>query len=88
VNAFLDVVGRWCARRRWEVVVAWVIILGALLGLRSVFGGQFHNDYKVTGSESAQGLSVLKKEFPTQGGYAGQIVFHAPAGGWPRSLPR
>src|SRR6476620_3363751 len=80
MNAFLDTVGRWCARRHWEVIVAWVIILGALLGLRSVFGGHFQNNYTVTGSESAQGLSVLKKEFPAQGGYAGQIVFHAPTG--------
>jgi putative drug exporter of the RND superfamily len=80
MNAFLDTVGRWCAKRHWEVIVAWVIILGALLGLRSVFGGHFHNDYTVTGSQSAQGLSVLKKEFPAQSGYAGQIVFHAPTG--------
>jgi len=80
VNAFLDAVGRWCAQRRWEVIVAWVIILGALLGLRSAFGGHYVNDYTVTGSQSAQGLSLLKKDFPTQGGYAGQIVFHAPNG--------
>ena len=80
MNAFLDAVGRWCARRRWEVIIAWVIILGALLGLRSAFGGQYVNDYTVTGSESAQGLSLLKKDFPSQGGYAGQIVFHAPKG--------
>jgi putative drug exporter of the RND superfamily len=80
MNAFLDTVGRWCAKRHWQVIVAWVIILGALLGLRSAFGGHFQNNYTVTGSESAQGLSVLKKEFPAQGGYAGQIVFHAPTG--------
>ena len=53
MNAFLDTVGRWCAKRHWEVIVAWVIILGALLGLRSVFGGHFENNYTVTGSESA-----------------------------------
>jgi len=80
MNAFLDTIGRWCAKRHWQVIVAWVIILGALIGLRSVFGGHFENNYTVTGSESAQGLSVLKKEFPAQGGYAGQIVFHAPTG--------
>jgi RND superfamily putative drug exporter len=80
VNALLDAVGRWCARRHWEIIVAWVIILGVLLGLRSAFGGHFVNNYTVTGSQSAQGLSLLKKEFPAQGGYAGQIVFHAPTG--------
>jgi putative drug exporter of the RND superfamily len=80
VNAFLESVGRWCARRHWAVIIAWLIILGALIGVRSAFGGHFVNDYTVTGSQSAQGLSVLKKEFPAQGGYAGQIVFHAPSG--------
>ena len=58
-----------------------MIILGVLLGLRAVFGGEFHNDYTVPGSQSARGLSVLREEFPSQGGYAGQIVFHAPSGG-------
>jgi RND superfamily putative drug exporter len=80
MNAFLDNVGRWCARRHWEVIVAWVIVFGALLGLRSAFGGHYLNDYKVSGSQSAQGLALLRKDFPSQGGYAGQIVFHAPNG--------
>ena len=80
MNALLDAVGRWCARRHWQVIVAWVIILGVLLGLRSAFGGHFVSNYTVTGSQSAQGLSLLKKEFPAQGGYAGQLVFHAPTG--------
>ena len=80
MNALLDAVGRWCARRHWEIIIAWVIILGVLLGLRSAFGGHFqqrlHRDRQPVGA----GLSVLKKEFPAQGGYAGQIVFHAPTG--------
>ncbi len=80
MNAFLDAVGRWCARRHWPVVIAWLIVLGVLLALRSAFGGEFVNDYTVPGSESSQGIDVLKKEFPAQSGYAGQIVFHAPSG--------
>ena len=48
--------------------------------MRSAFGGHYVNDYTVTGSQSAQGLSLLKKAFPSQAGYAGQIVFHAPKG--------
>lgn len=64
MNAFLDSVDRWCARRRWEVIVAWVIILGVLLGLRSAFGGHYVNNYTVTGSQSAQGLALLKKDVP------------------------
>lgn len=80
MNAFLDAVGRFCARRHWTMIVVWVLILGGLLGMRSAFGGEFVNDYTVPGSQSAQGLDVLTETFPQQGGYAGQIVFHADSG--------
>jgi RND superfamily putative drug exporter len=80
MNAFLEALGRWCARRHWQVIVAWVILLGVLLAARNSFGGKFVNDYTVPGSQSSQGLALLKKDFPAQGGYAGQIVFHAKSG--------
>jgi RND superfamily putative drug exporter len=80
MNAFLEALGRGCARRHWQVIVAWVILLGVLLAARNSFGGKFVNDYTVPGSQSSQGLSLLKKDFPAQSGYAGQIVFHARSG--------
>src|SRR6185312_9041215 len=80
VNAFLDRMGRFCARRHWIVIVAWVIILGALLLLKNAFGGEFVNDYTVPGSQSSQGFDLLNDKYPQQGGYAGQIVFHAKSG--------
>lgn len=80
MNAFLDALGRWCARRRWTVVVLWVVVVGALLAAREGAGGTFANDYTVPGSQSAEGLALLQDDFPAQGGYAGQIVFHAADG--------
>jgi RND superfamily putative drug exporter len=80
VNAFLDSLGRWCARHHWATIVAWLIVIGAVLGLRSAFGGEFVNDYGVPGSQSTAGQSVLKQDFPEQSGNAGQIVFHARSG--------
>jgi putative drug exporter of the RND superfamily len=80
MNAFLEALGRTCARWRWFVIVAWIILLGGLLAARNAFGGDFVNDYTVPGSESSHGIDVLKKEFPAQSGYAGQIVFHAKSG--------
>ena len=80
MNALLDRLGRFCAHRRWWVLLAWVLILGALLGVRAAAGGTFANDYTVPGSESADGLDLLQQDFPAQGGYAGQIVFHASTG--------
>jgi RND superfamily putative drug exporter len=80
MNAVLDALGRFCARRHWLVFLVWLIILGGLLAIRSAFGGDFVNDYTVTGSQSADGLKVLNAKFPQQGGYAGQIVFHTKSG--------
>ena len=80
MNAFLDALGRFCARRHWWVLLAWLVVVAALLLLRNAFGGEFVNDYTVTGSQSSTGLAVLDKDFPQQGGYAGQIVFHAKSG--------
>jgi putative drug exporter of the RND superfamily len=80
MNAFLESVGRWCARRHWVVIIAWLIVLVALVLLRNGFAGEYVNDYTVPGSASSEGLTLLQKEFPSQGGYAGQIVFHAKSG--------
>jgi RND superfamily putative drug exporter len=80
MNAFLDKLGRWCARKHWAVIIGWIVILGALLGLRNAFGGEFVNNYSVPGSASSDGFSLLQKEFPQQSGYAGQIVFHVKTG--------
>jgi hypothetical protein len=50
------------------------VILGGTLWARQAFGGEFVNNYTVSGSGSALGLDRLNQDFPQQGGYAGQIV--------------
>ena len=80
MHGFLQRVGLTSARWHWAVIVAWVVILAGLVGARSLWGGEFSNDYSVPGSESQAGLDLLQQEFPQQGGYAGQIVFPAPSG--------
>ncbi|HXZ72156.1 MAG TPA: MMPL family transporter, partial [Streptosporangiaceae bacterium] len=47
---------------------------------KSTFGGEYVNNYTISGSDSAAGLDVLNKTFPQQGGYGGMIVFHAKSG--------
>jgi putative drug exporter of the RND superfamily len=80
MNSLLERLGSFAARRHWIVIIGWLIILGGILGARQAFGGDYVNNYSVSGSNSAAGLSVLSSTFPQQGGYAGQIVFHARAG--------
>ena len=68
------------ARRHWVFIIVWVVILGGLLVAKNAFGGEYVNNYTISGSGSAAGLNVLNKTFPQQGGYGGQIVFHAKSG--------
>ena len=47
----------------WIVIVAWVLILGGVLGASRAFGGTYVNNYTVSGSDSALGLDRLNSEF-------------------------
>src|SRR5215471_12703021 len=80
VNRLLERLGGVAVRWRWVVIVGWLIILGGLLGARHEFGGTYVNDYTVPGTDSAKGLNRLNNTFPQEGGFGGQIVFHAPHG--------
>src|SRR5262245_58841208 len=80
MHGFLERLGRICARWHWVVIAAWIVIVGGLLVVRGVAGGEFNNNYSVPGSQSNEGLDKLDAAFPQAGGYAGQIVFEAPEG--------
>jgi putative drug exporter of the RND superfamily len=80
VNGLLEGLAGVAAKRHWIFIIAWVIILGGLLAAKNAVGGAYVNNYNVSGSDSAAGLNLLNKTFPQQGGYGGQIVFHATKG--------
>ncbi len=77
MNHLLERLGSFAARKHWIVIIGWVIILGGLLWANGAFGGNYVNNYTVPGSDSSNGLNVLNADYPSQGGYGGQIVFHA-----------
>ena len=50
MNLLLERIAGLAARRHWIVIIAWVIVLGPLLGLKNAFGGDHVNNYTVRGS--------------------------------------
>lgn len=80
MSKWLERLGGFAARRHWIVMIIWVIILGALLAAKHQYGGAFVNNYAVPGSGSSNGLNLLNADDPREGGYGGQIVFHARSG--------
>jgi putative drug exporter of the RND superfamily len=80
MNKALEGLGRFAARRWWVFIAAWIIILGGLLGARHAFGGEYVNNYTVSGTGSSNGVNLLNSKFPQQGGYSGQIVYRARSG--------
>jgi putative drug exporter of the RND superfamily len=80
LNAWLESLGGFSVRRHWVVIVAWVIILGGLLAADQHWGGSYVNNYNIPGTQADDGLNRLNSTFSSQGGYSGQIVFHATKG--------
>ena len=80
MNALLERLAGFAARKHWVIIIAWLVILGGLLAARHAYGGEYVNNYTVSGSDSAAGIDVLNSTFPQQGGFGGQIVFHARSG--------
>ncbi|MDW4904303.1 MMPL family transporter [Streptomyces sp. ADMS] len=66
--------GEWCARHFVIVIVAWLVALAALQVLNRSFGGDYSDNFSLSGVQSQQGLDVLKKHDPAAGGYGSQIV--------------
>ncbi|MFD9441443.1 MMPL family transporter [Streptomyces sp. NPDC060006] len=66
--------GEWCARHFVIVIVGWLVVLAALQVLNRSFGGEYSDDFSLSGVQSQQGQEVLKQHDPTAGGYSSQIV--------------
>ncbi|MEU9701789.1 MMPL family transporter [Streptomyces sp. NPDC047981] len=68
--------GEWSARHFVVVLVAWLVALGALIGLNNAFGGEYSDNYSLPGTQSQEGLDVLREHEPAAGGYSAQVVLY------------
>ncbi|MEU4236066.1 MMPL family transporter [Actinoplanes sp. NPDC026619] len=81
--ATLARIGAFCARRRWWVLGAWVLILVLAVGLAARYAEPLDTELTVSGLQSTQTLDQVNREFGTGGDGGGRVVFAAPAGQTP-----
>jgi putative drug exporter of the RND superfamily len=71
---------RWSAAHRRAVVVLWVAGLSAALGISSLVGARYGNNFTLPGTGAQRASDLLKHGFPAQAGDVDQIVFHTRSG--------
>jgi RND superfamily putative drug exporter len=76
----LERLGRFCARRHWWVIGAWLILALALGVLSSQHGGQTVDSFSIPGSESQSAIDLLDQQFPAANGQSATVVFNATQG--------
>lgn len=71
---------RWCYRRRWRVLIGWIVLLVAANVLGSAIGSAYSNSFGGENSDSAAALSLLQNRFPQAAGDTATIVLSARSG--------
>ena len=67
---------RWSVHHRRAVVVLWVVVLVAALGIARAVGSRYANNFTLPGTGAQRAADLLARGFPAQAGDADQIVFH------------
>ena len=81
MSTFLYRLGRFSYRRRWTVIIGWLVVLCALGAAAATLMKPFTSSTSIPGTEAQKASDVLAKEFPSgSDGISGQIVFRAPKG--------
>jgi RND superfamily putative drug exporter len=62
------------------VVVLWVIVLVAVMGISRAVGSRYANNFSLPGTDAQRAADLLSSRFPAQSGDSDQIVLHATRG--------
>jgi RND superfamily putative drug exporter len=82
VAVYLYKLGRWAYRKRWLVVLIWLIALVGTGVVSATLSADNTESFEIPGTESQQALDLLEDRFPgeDQAGASGRVVFAAPDG--------
>ncbi len=78
--ALLYRLGSFAARRAWQVIVAWMLILGVSIGAFLAFGGALSNSFDIPGTASGAVVDELTRELPDRAGMSASIVYQTTDG--------
>jgi putative drug exporter of the RND superfamily len=71
---------RFCARHRFVVLVAWLLVAVALVGAAKHLGNNTSDDLTLPGTNSQSATDALSKSFPDQANGTSPIVLHVASG--------
>jgi RND superfamily putative drug exporter len=73
--------GRASVRRRWLVLVVWIVAAVGAVAVGQASGGSTSDTFTVPGVEAQRAIDVLERDFPSVSGTSAQVVFAAEHGG-------
>jgi len=76
----LERLAHWSYRRRWRMLLIWIVAFATAIALGSTLGGDYKEDFSLPGAESQEALDLLRERFPAFAGDTAQIVFEAEEG--------
>ncbi|HEY2812997.1 MAG TPA: MMPL family transporter [Acidimicrobiales bacterium] len=71
LNRLADV----CYRRRWRVLIGWVVLLVVMTALGGGFGGKFSQTFNLPNTDSQKAFDLLDHKFPARAGDTSSVVF-------------
>ncbi|MGH2817224.1 MAG: MMPL family transporter [Actinomycetota bacterium] len=76
----LERIARFSYRRRWSMLLIWIVALVGFIGLQGTAGGSYSTDFSLPGAESQKAFDLLENRFPNVAGDTADIVFKADQG--------
>ena len=73
-------IAQFCVRRRFAVVLVWVVVAVVLVGVSHQLGENTNDNLSLPGTNSQRATDLLAKSFPTQANGTSPIILHARSG--------
>jgi RND superfamily putative drug exporter len=71
---------RWCYRRRWTVLLLWIVAFIVIGGVSGALKPSYSEDFKLPNTESANAVDLITTAVPSRSGESTKLVFHAKSG--------